>query len=83
MCRLTLSVPDSTPEALCVPAELLGAELLLEAAMKLYEAGRLSSGAAAELAGMPKPVFLERLAGYGVPAFRQSAAELQDETANA
>jgi predicted HTH domain antitoxin len=83
MCQLTLSVPDTTPEALHVPADRLGAELLLAAALKLYEAGRLSSGAAAELAGLPKPVFLERLAAYGVPAFRQSAAELQDETANA
>ena len=83
MCQLTLQVPDTTPEALHVSAEQLGAELLMAAAMKLYEAGRLSSGAAAELAGVPKPVFLERLAGYAVAAFRQSAAELRDEAANA
>ena len=35
------------------------------------------------LAGLPKPVFLERLAEYGVPAFRQSADELSNEAANA
>jgi len=52
-------VPDTTPEALRVPAVQLGAELLLAAAMKPCEAGRLSSAAAAELAGLPKPVFLE------------------------
>ena len=83
MCQLTLNVPDTTPEALHVPAERLGAELLLAAAVKLHEAGRLSSGAAAELAGGPKPVFLEQLAACGVPAFRQGAAELRDEAANA
>ena len=83
MCQLTLNVPDTTPEALHVPVERLGAELLLAAAVKLHEAGRLSSGAAAELAGVPKPVFIERLAAYGVPAFRQSAAELCEEAANA
>ncbi len=83
MCQLAVSVPDTTPEALHVPTERLGAELLLAAAMKFYEAGRLSSGVVAELAGMPKPVFLDRLVDYSVPAFRQSAAELQDETANA
>jgi predicted HTH domain antitoxin len=83
MCQLTLNVPDSTSEALHVPAERLGAELLLAAAVKLHESGRLSSGAAAELAGLPKPIFLERLATFGVPAFRQSAEELRDEAANA
>ena len=83
MCQLTLNVPDSTPEALHVPAERLGAELLLAAAVKLHEAGRLSTAAAAELGGVPKPVFLERLAAYGVPAFRQSQVELSEEAANA
>jgi predicted HTH domain antitoxin len=83
MNQVTLNVPETVPAALHVPVEQLGAELLLAAAMKLYEAGRLSGGAAAALAGMPKPVFLERLSAYGVPAFRQGVAELQDEAANA
>ena len=83
MCQLTFNVPDTTPEVLDVPAELLGAEILLAAAVKLHEAGRLSSGAAAELAGVPKPVFVERLATFGVPAFRQSGAELSEEAGNA
>ena len=83
MSELTLHVPETTPEALHVSPERLGAELLLAAAMKLYEAGRLSGGAAAELAGVPKPVFIEKLAGYGVAAFRQSGEELRDDVANA
>lgn len=83
MSQVTINVPETTPEALHVPLEQVGAELLIAAAMKLYEAGRLSGGAAAELAGIPKPVFMERLAGYGVPAFRQGAAELGEEAANA
>lgn len=83
MSTLTLHVPETTPEALHVPPERLGAELLLAAAMKLYESGRLSGGAAAELAGVPKPIFIERLGAYGVAAFRQGGAELRDEAANA
>jgi predicted HTH domain antitoxin len=83
MSQVTLNVPETIPAALHVPLEKLGAELLLAAAMKLYEAGRLSGGAAAALAGIPRPVFLDRLAGYGVPAFRQGTAELRDEAANA
>jgi len=83
MSEITLNVPESTPEALHVAPELLGAELLLAAAVKLFEAGRPSGGAAAELAGVPKPVFIEKLGAYGVAAFRQTTAELQDEAANA
>jgi predicted HTH domain antitoxin len=52
-----------TPDALLY-------EIKLSAAIKLYELGRLSSGAAAEFAGIPKPVFLHKLADYGVTARR-------------
>lgn len=51
--------------------------------MKLYELGKLSSGAAAELAGVPKPVFLSKLGDYGIATFRLSAEELAEDLANA
>ncbi len=77
---MTLHLPD-------IPAatRMTEAELRLELACALYAQGKVTkvSGAAAELAGVPKPVFLERLAAYGVPAFRQSRAELSEEAANA
>jgi len=41
--------------------------------------GELSSGAAAQLAGMPRAVFLSKLADYGIDTFRLSEAELQAE----
>ena len=47
----------------------MASELRLAAAMKLYELGRLSAGAAATLAGIPKPLFLTKLADYGVDSF--------------
>jgi predicted HTH domain antitoxin len=50
------------------------------AAVKLYELGRLSSGAAALLAGVARVVFLSRLADYGVDTFRLTEAELKQET---
>jgi predicted HTH domain antitoxin len=83
MTQVTLSLPDQTGLALKLSPESLPGELLLAAAMKLYELGRLSAGAAAELAGVPKPVFLSKLADYGVAAFRQDAAELREEWENA
>ena len=39
--------------------------------------GRLSTGAAAALAGVPKPLFLTKLADYGVDTFDMTEEELQ------
>ena len=55
----------------------------LAAAVKLYELGRLSSGAAAALADIPRTAFLSKLADYGVDTFRQTEDELREEVANA
>jgi predicted HTH domain antitoxin len=51
----------------------------LAAAAKLYELGRISSGAAAKLAGIPRTLFLTKLADYGVDTFKLSEQELQQE----
>jgi len=52
MSQIILSIPDETLLALRLTPEQLGAELRLAAAIKMYELGRLSSGAAARLAGI-------------------------------
>ncbi len=80
MSKITLSIPDETLLALKVNPDQLGAELRLAAAVKLYELGRMSSGAAAKLAGVPRTVFLMRLADYGVDTFKLSEEELRQET---
>ena len=79
MTQVTISLPDKTSLSLKVRPEELGDTLLLAAAMKLFEVGKLSSGAAAELAGIPKPLFLARLASYGVDTFDLTEEELQKE----
>ena len=48
-------------------------------AVTLYEQGRLSTGAAAEFANVPKTLFLNKLADYGVVTFELSREELRRE----
>ncbi|MEM7798508.1 MAG: UPF0175 family protein [Chloroflexota bacterium] len=78
--QITLQIPNQTLLALKMPLEELKQELRLAAAIKLYEIGRLSCGAAAELAGIPEPLFLTRLADFGVDSFTLTEAELDIET---
>lgn len=80
MCSITIDVPAETLLALKVTPEAAGDALRMAAAMKLYEIGRISSGAAATLAGVPRVVFLSKLAEYNVDTFRLSEEELESET---
>jgi predicted HTH domain antitoxin len=48
-------------------------------AVKLFEMGRLSSGAAARLAGIPRTLFLSKLADYGIDAFDLTEEEQNEE----
>lgn len=52
-------------------------------ASKLYEDGKLSSGQAAEVAGLSKKAFIEILGRYGVSPFFTSLSDLDMELANA
>lgn len=78
---LTLQIPADA--ALSLASTDPGGLLRFAAAVKLYEVGRLSAGAAARLAGVAKPVFLSRLGEWGVPVFRQTSDELMEELRNA
>ncbi len=64
-----------------LPAEMdeaaFGRELCMLAALKLYEVGRLSSGRAAELAGMSRVEFLMSLGRYRVFPLEEELRQLE------
>jgi predicted HTH domain antitoxin len=80
MNRITIDLSDEAVFALKVSAEEVGTALRMAAAVKLYELGKLSSGAAAALAGVSRVAFLAKLADYGVDAFDLSEEQLAKET---
>jgi predicted HTH domain antitoxin len=80
MSQLILDVPDESLLSLHLSDEAAAAEIRLAAAVKLYELGRLSSGAAARLAGIPRVLFLSKLADYGVDTFNLTEDELARQT---
>ena len=60
MSAVTLQIPDDMDLALNVPQDELAQALLVAAAVKLFELGKISTGKAAELAGIPESVHLKR-----------------------
>lgn len=72
---LTLNVPDSL--------ELDNNQLAILVASRLYEAGKLSLGQAAEMAGLSKRTFAELLGLYNVSIFNFPASDLSRDVANA
>ncbi len=79
MYQLTINIPEETALALKLTPEEFSQEIKLISAIKLYELDRLSSAAAANLAGIPKVLFLTKLADYGVDTFQLTEAELAEE----
>lgn len=79
MKEMTLTYPDDLEQAVHLTAEEMAAQIRLMAALKMFELGKLSSGKAAELAGMSRVEFLETCGRYRVPVFNYSAEELEAE----
>lgn len=83
MSQVAFELPEEILFHLGTDDQQARAELRLMAAIKLFELGRLSAGAAAELAGIPKPLFLEKLSQYDTITFDLTDDELARDLTNA
>jgi predicted HTH domain antitoxin len=81
MRQITIDVPEKVLLAEKMDVDAFGRELRLLAAVKMYELGRLSSGRAAELAGMSRVEFLLALGRYGVFPLAAELEELESDHA--
>jgi predicted HTH domain antitoxin len=79
MKTLRVTLPNDFELAVSTTSEELEAQVRLMAALKMFELGKLSSGKAAELAGMSRVEFFEMCGRYRVSIFNYSPGDLEIE----
>ena len=77
MSSITIECPDDIFRHLNETPEVFAQEVRVILAAKLYEMGRLSSGKAAELAGMGRVEFFDALDKYGVSVMNLPREEIE------
>jgi predicted HTH domain antitoxin len=77
--ELTVRYPSGFEHAVHMTKGELEHHIRLMAALKMFELGKVSSGKAAELAGMSKIEFLEVCGRYKVSVFNYPPEEAEEE----
>ena len=83
MQTVQLEIPEEPLLSLKETPQEFAKEIKLLAAIKLFELERLSSGRAAQLAGIPRVVFLMKLNEYRVSPMILTRESLQHDIENA
>jgi len=77
--ELKLKYPAGFENAVHITKEELEREIRLMAALKMFELGKISSGKAAELAGVSRIEFLETCGRYRISIFNYAPDEVEEE----
>jgi predicted HTH domain antitoxin len=77
--KLKIRYPSGFELAVHMTKDELEHHIRLMAALKMFELGKISSGKAAELAGMSRVEFLETCGRYRVSLFNYSPEEAEEE----
>jgi predicted HTH domain antitoxin len=80
---LTIAYPDELLLSLKKSPDEFEAEARLLLAVKLYELHQVSTGMAAQLAGMSRPTFILELGRFGLSPLGQEPDELSEDYNNA
>ena len=83
MNAMTIEYPSEVLWALQEEPEEFGTEARMLLALKLYEMGKLSTGLAAQLAGMSREAFFFELGRYGLSPFGETVEELEEDFVHA
>ncbi|MEE6162462.1 UPF0175 family protein [Cylindrospermopsis raciborskii DSH] len=81
--QLTITYPNTFPDALGSTKEQFEQEAKWAMAIKLFEMKRISSGMAASLLGVNRTTFIMKLADYNIPLIDLTEEELLSDLANA
>jgi len=80
--RVTIDVPDSFLKEISFGFIKPEIEIKFILAVKLIEAGRISTGRAAEWLGISKPRFLQEMGRYGLSAFPINEETIEEDIMN-
>ena len=82
MNQINVSYPETLAFSLKMQNYEFEREIKTASLVKFYELGKVSSGFAADILGISRIAFLDRLAAYGVSAYAD-ADELEADIVNA
>lgn len=79
MQSIVMNLPDDLAASIEMTPEELASQVRHMAALKMFELGKISTGKAAQLAGLSKLDFIESCASYHIGMFNYKSEDVESE----